>query len=514
MKSRRLMCITAAVLFAALAIPIWLAAQDNQEQNNDTKQHHYKLIDLGTLGGPASYSQFGSGIVNEHGTTVGWADTLIPDPFPVFCFDADCFVAHAFQWRDGDLTDLNALAEDNSSAAFWISPNGLVAGISENGTVDPLDSGFPTFRAVIWRESEITDLGALEGGNTSWANAVNSRGQVAGFSQNGIPDALPLAAQFIGLPVTTQTRAFLWLNGKMQDLGTLGGPDAIAAIVNEAGQVAGYSYTDSVPNSSTGLPTLDPFFWESGRMVDIGTLGGTFGYATWLNNRGQVVGDSNLAGDQIFHPFLWQGGILGDLGTLGGDTAYPGFISDTGDIVGKADLPGPSPQNHHAILWRNGRKIDLGVLPGDSCSRAFWVNSSGQVVGNSESEALCSVSGEHAFLWEDGGPMIELNKLIPSGSSLKLSHALAITDRGEIVGVGVPPGCPPSQDFACGHAYVLIPCDASSPEMCGAQTETDPLTTKTRLLDPPSGGDAGKSSTRMRPFGRLFLGLSRPTQID
>lgn len=76
----------------------------------------------------------------------------------------------------------------------------------------------------------------------------------------------------------------------------------------------------------------------------------------------------------------------------------------------------------------------------------------GSGVENSESEELCLISGEHAVLWEEGGPMIDLNTLILPGAILKLSHALVITDPGEIVGLGVPPACPPSEDFFRGHA--------------------------------------------------------------
>lgn len=60
---------------------------------------------------------------------------------------------------------------------------------------------------------------------------------------------------------------------------------------------------------------------------------------------------------------------------------------------------------------------------------------------------------------EDDGPMVDLNSLIPSGSSLQLTFAVAINDRGEIAGFGVPPGCAPKDVDICGHAYVLIPCD-------------------------------------------------------
>jgi len=48
------------------------------------------------------------------------------------------------------------------------------------------------------------------------------------------------------------------------------------------------------------------------------------------------------------------------------------------------------------------------------------------------------ISGQHAFLWENGGPMVDLNTLIPAGSSLQLVFAFAINDRGEIVGAGEP----------------------------------------------------------------------------
>ena len=55
--------------------------------------------------------------------------------------------------------------------------------------------------------------------------------------------------------------------------------------------------------------------------------------------------------------------------------------------------------------------------------------------------------------------MIDLNSLIPANSSLHLTEAFSINDRGEIVGRGVPPGVSFDDVETLGHAFVLIPIE-------------------------------------------------------
>ena len=223
----------------------------------------YRLIDLGTLGGPNSAETQESPFINNTGMVVGFADTAIHNPS-----NPEGFVFHAFRWRRGPLRDLGTLPGGVNSLGVWSNNAGEVAGISENGRIDPL-LGIPQGRGVLWRkDGQIVNLGTL-GGHESLAAYINNRGQIAGFAANRKRDPFSLFGW------GTQTRAFLWHKGIMRDLGTLGGPDALADFVNNHGQVAGASYTNSAPNPDTGIPTLDPFLWTHGTMTDLGTLGGT-----------------------------------------------------------------------------------------------------------------------------------------------------------------------------------------------------------------------------------------------
>jgi probable HAF family extracellular repeat protein len=382
---------------------------------------------------------------------------------------------------------------NNSGQPTWINERRVVVGVSENGLIDPL-ANFPEIDGVVWKNGQIIDLGTL-GGNTSEADAVNNRGQVTGLASNTIPDPFNQSLgppSYFGNFGVTQIHAVLWQNGPIQDLGTLGGPDSAGMFVNERGHVAGVSYTSFTPNPGTGIPTQDPFLWDNGTMKDLGTLGGTAGWPFGLNNRGQVTGQSNLADDVHFHAFLWDRGVLKDLGTLGGDNSSARGINDAGEVVGRAEWQ-PGSHMRHGFLWKNGVMIDLGIPAGDTCGTAYSINSSEQIVGDS---GICGGTNR-GFLWENGGPIVNLQSLVLPGSDVTISETNYINDAGEISGFG-------TNSNGDMRAILLIPCD----ENHGDVEDCD-----FSLVDATTAAAAGPVPFVRSP-SRSAGGIDTPASID
>jgi probable HAF family extracellular repeat protein len=487
MKSRLLMLGATLMLIAVTAMPLRTVGQEHEKGHS-----RYKLVDMGTFGGPASNA---IPVLNNKGEMAGGSASSVPGNPTLFGnggFDGLVpFIFHVFAWRDGDIIDLGALppVEQNYSNPGAINNTGEIAGLSENGITDPI-TALPEIRAVVWKDGQIMDLGTL-GGNTSAATSINDPGQVVGMAQNAVPD--PFSSG-------TETRAFVWdERSGMQDLGTLGGPDAVANFINRLGQITGVAATNSV------LPTFDPFLWEKDKMTDLGTLGGTFGSPNGLNDRGQVVGASNLVGDQTFHPFLWtKPGPMQDLGTFGGSGAASA-INDAGEVVGSANFAGD--QVGHAFLWKKGNMMDLGTVDGDTCSVASAINAEGQIVGMSFN---CDFSTQHAVLWHNG-QIIDLNTLISPNSALYLTRALAINDRGEIAGIGNPASC--FFDPGCGHAFLLIPCDENHPKVEGCDYSLVDAATAAQSAAPRYVPSGAQRLPQPRRTSRYHIpGLQQPSK--
>jgi probable HAF family extracellular repeat protein len=161
-------------------------------------------------------------------------------------------------------------------------------------------------------------------------------------------------------------------------------------------------------------------------IIDLGTLGGDLCQADGINDSGQVVGVSSIAGETADHAFLYSGGVMRDLGTLPGfENSFGNGINDSGQVVGDSLEPTPDGDETHAFLYSNGVMSDLGTLSGDFSSSGTGINDSGQVVGSSGTSITVPY---HGFLYS-GGVMRDLGTL--GGAS---STANAINDSGQVVG--------------------------------------------------------------------------------
>ena len=254
-----------------------------------------------------------------------------------------------------------------------------------------------TIRSALAAEEPFVALGPV-GGSSTYVTSLNDAGQVAGFSYPNTEGA---------------TRAFLYRGGELVELGSFGGASSRATGLNNPGEVVGY--WSSSPGSGRA------FLYSEGAITELGTLGGSSSFALAVNDSGQVAGMSNTGGDVSMHAFRYADGAMTDLGTLGGSWSEGGLINSSGQVAGNSLVAGDAAA--HAFLYTGGAMIDLGTL-GGSLSHADAMNDAGQVVGWSY-----TASGDtHAFLYS-AGAMIDLGTI---GGSF--STAYAINDGGDVVG--------------------------------------------------------------------------------
>ncbi|MBK7832773.1 MAG: Ig-like domain-containing protein [Gemmatimonadetes bacterium] len=261
--------------------------------------------------------------------------------------------------------------------------------------------------AFLWRNGVMTDLKTLgpgAGSNDSYARGINGLGQIVGYSSS---------------PLSRYSRAVMWTNGFIVDLGVKGtrGYDSYSYAfgINDAGDVVGYG---DVPGGSDHA-----LLWRGGQIIDLGTLGGASSRAVAINNLGQIVGISTIA-DGSTHAFIWQSNVMTDLGTLGGTSTGVHGINDAGQVVGYSTT---AANESRAFLWdsRNGMK-DLGKLPGDDWSIARGISPDGMVVGIS---VAAGGNTDRAFAWRSG-IMIDLGPLPGSRNA----QADGVNSKGQVAG--------------------------------------------------------------------------------
>lgn len=281
------------------------------------------------------------------------------------------------------------------------------------------------------------------GGKTSRGNSINDRDWVAGY---------------VTLADNLSRHAALWRDGQLTDLGTLGGANSNVPWPgqNDRGMIVGISETDKPDtlhedwSCASFFPATGNvcrgFVWQDGRMRALPTFGGINGFATGVNNRGQVVGwaetkvqDPTCTKPQIlqFRAALWEerGRETFQLRPLQGDsTSAATAINDEGQVVGisgDCDVAAGEFSARHAVLWDHGRVTRIGDLGGVAWNTPMDINDEGDVVGFSDPPGDADGSFiAHAFFWSKKDGIADLGMLAGDGTS----QALGINSRREVVG--------------------------------------------------------------------------------
>src|ERR1019366_328688 len=217
------------------------------------------------------------------------------------------------------------------------------------------------------------------------------------------------------------------------------------------------------------------------RVIDLGTLGGTYSVGFGINNNGDVAGQAATpAQTNGFDAtaFVWsrQRGIenLGVLGpplfpacpTCSSDAAAVGAngevamgseiatLDPNGEDFGQFNPPNPTHRVMRGSIWRNGVMTVLQLVPGGNNANVFWMNNLGQISGVGENgtfDASCStvtpfqVYRFQPVIWGPNGEIQRvLSPLVSKGDTV--AYAFTINDHGQTVGssglcstAGLPP---------------------------------------------------------------------------
>lgn len=167
-----------------------------------------------------------------------------------------------------------------------------------------------------------------------------------------------------------------------------------------------------------------PVFAAGYSITGLGTLGGSTSYAYGINSSGQIVGESDIAGNTASHAFIYANGVMTDLGTpIGATGSYAVGINNNGQISGNSySSSGGVYTNNRAFLYSNGQMTSLGTLGGDSSYiLGNGINNNGQVVGMTWTSSSTIPTG---FLYSNG----------QMTATTGLSQASAINDSGQVAG--------------------------------------------------------------------------------
>jgi probable HAF family extracellular repeat protein len=237
-----------------------------------------------------------------------------------------------------------------------------VIGMNDQGDVlANVDNDVTAGRALLFHDGVPQDLGGFEAprpvaARSTYATAWNARGQIVGASRADVV-----------VPQIDLFHPFIWENGVMRDLGSLGafqcGEPPRDCVIGEAVDI-------NARGTVVGRVNGRAFVWENGEMRDLGVYPGKFTRAVAINDRGQILAVGNNA------YFVWDHGDIQVIDAPNG--MFASTLGQHGEVVGQISTS----DGVHAFVWENGQLTDLG--PG----RALAINQRGEIIGTNGNRAI------------------------------------------------------------------------------------------------------------------------------
>ena len=322
---------------------------------------------------------------------------------------------------------LESLVSDSFYPAVGINDAGQIA-----GTIAPKD-GQKVSHSIIWKDGSLTEISVTPPQREFFSSSINRAGNLAGALQ--IQHGGPHAA--------------VWRNSSITDLDSDESRKRYtsrATGINTDGRVVGWSFTTGADPTAT--------LWDNGTVVDLGASIKREGYseAHAINDNGSIVGRFDelartKSGRKILgsHAFVWQANTVKMLPTIGGRNASADGINDRGQIVGWSNIKASTgyafSSAAHATLWDGIGAIDLGGSPGFMRTSAVAINNAGQIVGSADNPQIgagfVDAGDHHALYWDRKRRMVDLNQYLPgklSEAGWVLTEATGINEAGVIVG--------------------------------------------------------------------------------
>jgi len=304
--------------------------------------------------------------------------------------------------------------------AFDLNESGVIAGYAT------LFVAANNRRGFLWSAaSGFTNIGSIDGARHTHLLGLNDEGAAVGYAQPTEDFSGSRAILFDAINglryLPDQDPAWDW---------------SIARSINNAGQIAGYSY-DAGGNRHAFL--WDPItgYQDMGALGNRSDLGQDTSFLLALNDNGWAAGDARDANGNL-RAFVWDAANgMRSVGTLGGNTRAFG-INNANEVVG---FSRNAQDLRRAFIWDSADGLrELPLPPGHEVSEARAINDDGLIVG------LSGMLDEDptAIIWEpigDGYRITDLATIAPEPGhpSGALAEARAINSNRGIAGITIGP---------------------------------------------------------------------------